>query len=95
MLYITTVILMVLGTVILLYKTYQHHTKPDIKSYLWYKRMTEEIEEPKEIKKQYHCYCDSLQLICQVHRDDAIANAINPDAVKAYWDKRDNKGDNK
>ena len=38
MLYITTVILMVLGTVILLYKTYQHHTKPDIKSYLWYNK---------------------------------------------------------
>ena len=40
-------------------------------------------------KKKYHCYCDSLQLICQVHRNDPIANTINPKAVEAYWDRRD------
>ena len=40
-------------------------------------------------KHEYRCYCNSIQLICQVHRHDPIANKINPEAVKAYWDRRD------
>ena len=39
--------------------------------------------------KEYRCDCDSMQLICQVHRHDPISMTVNPQACKDYWDRRD------